>query len=1233
MRLKSTPLSCAFAWAPSHLGTPTFLAAASLAGAMDEEFSNEAFLEIRLVDVTQTDETEMPVVARTFIPERVFRVDWCSFGSACGMIAVACCNGAVYVYDASVMMKNYQLNPHSNTEEPLLCAITEHRGAVRGCQFNPSQPNFLAIGAEDGKWDVWTLEDPRDPQQVPVMSDAAHTAAIVHLQWHPKYPHIIATASSNCVVNVWNLKSQTLAVSLNVSKGGKSGASANAIAWHPVVATQIAVAMDEKDSAIQIWDLKKSMVPLREMRGHESAVTGLAWNPGDASMMASCSADGKTIWWDPSTGEKNGALQQENSYVIDVQWSPVLPAVLATSSFEPLLCVSTAEDVSTAASAGGPVPKWLKRPCGASISLGGFVASLVPNSTTKVGLTCVLGKSAMSPATSQDLAFRDTLRKIPRDSEERVKWLKEQNYSLLAAAAACKDDRTPILAYLNEETSTHDEGEDPFETMEASQKSLEDVAAAHIAAGRIREAVEVCLDGCRFDDAFVIAYLQGGTLLQRVQQEYAHYTLTQSRQKRHVVYAAAIASGDFGSLTESENVPWKEALSVIISFVGDGFSDACDRLGEALKKKGNREGAMTCFVCSGNVDAVMQLWREDNTSLGRIMRDALLLEEVTGRRVTSVFFSDCLYEYGMKLVGEGVLTEGVSILQRSASIGNHSAAVMVDRLKFHVPVGQVVFPFAMMPLSDSPSPSCATFITQQQQQLRAQPQQPQPQQQQQLQSQQRFPMPGQYQQPPKPLQQPPMPGHHYQQQQQQQQLPPSLPQQQQQPMQSPNFYLQQQQPQSQGITATRSVGATMPQGPTDAAPQPRLMPHPISSYSSMKQGAPVSSGSPLAMASAGYSNGMPSAPPRQQPQFAPQGGYAAPQQNYVDPSRPLPPPPLPSGLRGASVPGGQALARPPQLAGIQQMQQPMSSQGTGVAPPPPPPSHPGAPVVPPQQAGGFVGSSHPLPRVSANASTYSSGVNDDTSVGNINSQGAISSLYGNPSASTVPLAPSTNAAASVTAPPPIRPMMPVPGNPPFGVTTREDSMGGSLTNSYGIGNATYQASLTPLENKVLHQNNMSRPPTAAVTPSTYGLQPNANKSSMPSPYGSSAIPSAMASRVPGSVPFTASSTVDDADLSHFDITSLNPSYHALAQKLCADVQQVSNAQRRLVISKAALELFKLLQRGALSPDVVFLVSNYVNLMGTPLAKNAWRQLSDAHFDVVQPFLNLKFLSSNDGAPN
>ncbi|EKF39308.1 protein transport protein Sec31, putative, partial [Trypanosoma cruzi marinkellei] len=503
-----------------------------------------------------------------------------------------------------------------------------------------------------------------------------------------------------------------------------------------------------------------------------------------------------------------------------------------------------------------------------------------------------------------------------------------------------------------------------------------------------------------------------------------------------------------------------------------------------------------------------------------------------------------------------------------------------------------------------------------------------------------IPMPGQYQQPPKPLQQPTIPAHHHQQQQQQQQLPPSLPQQQQ-PMQSPNFYLQQQQqqqqppppPQSQGITATRPTGATMPQGPTDAAAQPRLMPHPISSYSSMKQGAPGSSGPPLTMASAGYSNGMPSAPPRQQPQFAPQGGYAAPQQNYVDPSRPLPPPPLPSGSRGPSMPGGQALVRPPQLAGIQQMQQPMSSQGTGVAPPPPPPPHPGAPGVPPQQAGGFVGSSQPLPRVSANASTYSSGMNDDTPVGNINSQGAISSLYGNPSASTVPLAPSTNAAASVTAPPPVKPMMPVPGNPPFGVTTREDSMGGSLTNSYGIGNANYQASLTPLENKVLPQNNMPRPPTAAVAPSTYGLQPNANKSFMPSPYGSSVVPSAMASRVPGGMPFTAPSTVDDADLSHFDITSLNPSYHAIAQKLCADVQQVSNVQRRLVISKAALELFKLLQRGALSPDVVFLVSNYVNSMGTPLAKNAWRQLSDAHFDVVQPFLNLKFLSNNDGAPN
>lgn len=107
--------------------------------------------------------------------------------------------------------------------------------------------------------------------------------------------------------------------------------------------------------------------------------------------------------------------------------------------------------------------------------------------------------------------------------------------------------------------------------------------------------------------------------------------------------------------------------------------------------------------------------------------------------------------------------------------------------------------------------------------------------------------------------------------------------------------------------------------------------------------------------------------------------------------------------------------------------------------------------------------------------------------------------------------------------------------------------------------------------------------------------------------------------------FPVPGAVDDGGLSLFDIASLSPEHQGLAQKLCASIQQVSSVQRRSAVSKAAVELFKMLQRGSLSAEVIALISNYVNAAGTPAAKNEWRRLSNVHFDTIQPFLNLKFL--------
>nr|CAJ2468830.1 unnamed protein product [Leishmania braziliensis] len=733
MRLKNTALCCAFAWSPAVLGNPPLLATASYSGSMDENFSTDAFLEIRLVDVKVTDETELPVVGRVRLPDRVHRVDWSPYAGPQGIIGVSCGNGCVYIFSAAEVLA---AGPSGGSEEVsdrprgLLWMVHEHAGsAVRGFHFNPSKPHFFATGADDGVWRVWTLQDGATggvcaPTRISVISNVPNSGAIVHLQWHPKYAHIFATATVNGVVNVWNLKMATRVTALNVSKASHKG-QITAIAWNPTAATQLVVGLDDGHPVLQVWDLRTGVVPLREMAGHTRGITGLAWSEQESSMVASCGGDGRTMWWDPNTGRKLGELQPVGEYLVDVQWCPVLPAVIATSSFTPLLCVSTAQDVSSSGSDKlGTVPKWLSKPCGASVNMSLVVASLALGTDHEVVLSSLNG-APMSPKTTEDQRMFEQLSQFPSGSAERTQWLSDTHHELLAAFSSAQNSRQPILDFLNKGVTSTKSGagpgfgklgeddDDPFTAIShESQKSYEDRTSELIVSGKIEEAVDLCMDERCFDDAFAVAFLSGGEMVRKVHQRYiAHVTATNPK-KRHVLYAGAIASGDFRGLIQA-NVPWKEVLSAIVAFVmGDDFAGACNLLGDALRDQQNYEGAYHCYVCASNVNAVVDLWRLENRPSREVVQDTILLEETTQHAASGEYLAHCMCDYGVKLLTDGHPKEAVQYLQRAARIGDHTATVLVDRMKylFNLPQPENGPPYAPAPVSDVQSPACQAFL-------------------------------------------------------------------------------------------------------------------------------------------------------------------------------------------------------------------------------------------------------------------------------------------------------------------------------------------------------------------------------------------------------------------------------------------------------------------------------------------------------------------------------------------
>ncbi|KAG5505976.1 hypothetical protein JIQ42_06771 [Leishmania sp. Namibia] len=1167
MRLKNTALCCAFAWSPAVLGNPPLLATASYSGAMDENFSSDAFLEIRLVDVKVTDETELPVVGRVRLPDRAYRVDWSPYAGPQGIIGVSCGNGCVYIFSAAEVLAagpNGGGDEVSDHPRGLLWMVREHAGsAVRGFHFNPSKPHFFATGADDGVWRVWTLQDSATggvcaPAKVSVISSVPNSGAIVHLQWHPKYAHIFATATVSGVVNVWNLKMATRVTALNVSKASH-GAQITAIAWNPTAATQLVVGLDNGHPVLQVWDLRTGVVPLREMGGHTAGITGLAWSEQESSMIASCGGDGRTMWWDSNTGKKLGELQPVGQYLVDVQWCPVLPAVIATSSFTPLLCVSTAQDVSSASGDMlGAVPKWLHKPCGASINMSLTVASLAPGTEREIVLSS-LSNVPMSPKTTEDQRMFQQLTQFPRGSPERTQWLRDTHHELLAAFSSAQNSRQPILDFLNQCVDSKKGGsgagsgrlgeddDDPFTAISnENQKSHEDRTSELVVSGRIEEAVDLCMDEQCFDDAFALAFLSGGEMVRKVHQRYIMHTAAANPKKRHVLYAGAIASGDFRPLIQA-NVPWKEVLSAIVAFVvGDGFAGACNLLGDTLRDQHNYEGAYHCYVCARNVDAVVDLWRLENRPSREVVQDTILLEETTQQAASGKYLAQCMCDYGVKLLTDGHPKEAVQYLQRAARIGDHTATVLVDRMKylFSLPQPSDGAPYAPAPVSDTQSPACQAFVAAvEERRLRE-----------------------------------------IQEQHQQQ---------------------QQTQPQAQAM-------------PLQQQQQPRLSPMP-------NHGPPQPSAVPLQPQYHVNPMAVPGQPQPPQSGYLPTGGYMLPMNTPAAASQqPQHPPSLPPHKSAAvghpPPPAANTPLRPPLMPGAGAAPPPLSHASSAYGNASPVNNMNGAPVAapatlpPPPSTGGAPAGMSASGGSSFSPSALPSGCTNPLPAA---PNGAIAQPK--PRLMPHPVSAYSSMRTSISSAPPAGTTAPPPGPPSSSsaMTSRAPSQPASLysmaappTQPPAMQSSPYPAAQPPPPQRADAVYGGGVPPMTTQPPPPPGLPRPAMGSAPPPQLQSSA----------SSAGYPASSLAS-VTLAQF----ASPLQTQLVQRLQQIVPSIADPRRRTAVEQAALEMIRQMQQGMLPEELVQMLMHFCASAGTPNASPAWAQLAQRYAGALQGFANLCYL--------
>lgn len=405
-----------------------------------------------------------------------------------GIIGGGLEDGSVELYDPALIVEE------GGVESVIARLAPKHGGAVRGLEFNTFSAHLLASGASDGELRIWNLSAPTAPQLYPALKGAAGGAGsdVAALAWNPRVQHILASSTAGGTTVVWDLNKQMPVIKLADPSAPRR---CSALAWNPELATQLVVASDN-DAAptLQVWDLRNSISPLKELSGHSKGVLSLAWCPSDASLLASAGKDNRTLIWDMATAEVLAEIPAGGNWNFDLQWSKALPGVLSCASYdcnvrifncvqdtavsaagaaastnavldsfgiaaEPLATHNQASNRPKSAYSLKKAPAWLKRPIGASFGFGGRLMSFGLDDSAKdarhslkaVGMSCIALEEEMIARSAR---FRDLLK--ARDRESMAALCCDRAVAATKAGASVDSDTWKFLGVLFKEDARRD---------------------------------------------------------------------------------------------------------------------------------------------------------------------------------------------------------------------------------------------------------------------------------------------------------------------------------------------------------------------------------------------------------------------------------------------------------------------------------------------------------------------------------------------------------------------------------------------------------------------------------------------------------------------------------------------------------------------------------------------------------------------------------------------------------
>ncbi|XP_041117043.1 protein transport protein Sec31B-like isoform X2 [Polyodon spathula] len=196
--------------------------------------------------------------------------------------------------------------------------------------------------------------------------------------------------------------------------------------------------------------------------------------------------------------------------------------------------------------------------------------------------------------------------------------------------------------------------------------------------GNFEGAVDLCLNDARFADAIILAISGGEELLKKTQLRYL------ATQKTGIsMLVSSIVNRNWTDIVQScELKNWKEALAALLTYARpEEFLELCDILGTRLEHEGEERmclRACLCYICSGNVEKLVECWVLKNETSSPLALEDLVekvmilrksIEQLRGGDVVtrSTVLEEKLTQYASLLAAQGSLAAAMSYVPASSS--------------------------------------------------------------------------------------------------------------------------------------------------------------------------------------------------------------------------------------------------------------------------------------------------------------------------------------------------------------------------------------------------------------------------------------------------------------------------------------------------------------------------------------------------------------------------------------